>query len=147
MRLEDIEEGERLLAEVEGDHPDQTGLMAWLLDNAPALIAAAKAAASESARADKAEAELAETRAIYVQQEVRHAREVRKITDMQAELAALREAAGPFVQIHADADIPDETRVYPMRQGPPHYYFDRPVGFEYTVGHLRALARAVKGEG
>ena len=61
MRLEDIEEGERLLAEAE-EYPKYAEIIAlrqWLRRHAPDLIAAAKAAASERARADKAEAELA----------------------------------------------------------------------------------------
>jgi hypothetical protein len=83
VRLEDIEEGKRLLAEHEraydsiADHSEGSkareeavllahdlciDLQGWIFDNAPDLLAAAEAAASERARADKAEAEVARLR-------------------------------------------------------------------------------------
>ena len=64
MRLEEIEEGERLLAQAQQGTVIEAwdALEWWLNEKAPALLAAAKAAASERARADKAEAELAEAK-------------------------------------------------------------------------------------
>ena len=62
MRLEDIEEGERVLAEYDADPSgeNEAAVLDWFLSNSRQIMRRLKAAASERARADKAEAELAE---------------------------------------------------------------------------------------
>jgi hypothetical protein len=112
VRLEEIETGERLFdRHMSGMYPGATdSLILWWLTYGPALLAAAKTAASERSRADKAE----------------------------AELAGLREAAGPFLEEWLRRDH--------LKPGPD--IDDWLIGGSaLTYGDLRRLARAVKGEG
>jgi hypothetical protein len=99
---------------------------------------------AERARADKAEAELADmdekrTEMISIASDA-HLR----IHKLQAELAALREAAGPLVNMCNALleEAPDKISLGIFCNG--SLSFGPGAA---TIGHLRALARAVKGEG